>query len=177
MECNKWKNRDNQIESDGGSTDEGAKRKIRDENEDREEEFFRISNKIIKLPILKKGSGKSEVEMTGLKVDTSDPLALKEALNDFVKQHLKVEAKIKTVRKLGPTTCLIEMNNTHKKNKFMQSKAKREREKQKSIRKFAYGERSKGKDVKIGMKKVVVNGTEWRWNKKEERLAETMTKN
>ncbi|KAF2890645.1 hypothetical protein ILUMI_15528 [Ignelater luminosus] len=115
-------------------------------------------------------------------------------MNDLVKQYLEVETKIKTVRKLGSRTCLIEMNNTHEKNKIMQSKSKlkdiqgakiyinddvtrREREGQTSIRKFAYEERSKGKDLKIAMKKVVVNSTEWKWNKEEERLIETMTKN
>ncbi|KAF2886643.1 hypothetical protein ILUMI_19530, partial [Ignelater luminosus] len=59
---------------------------------------------------------------TRLKVDTSDPLAPKEAVNDFVKQHLNVEAKIKTVRKLR--MCLIELNNTHEKDKIMQSRSK-----------------------------------------------------
>ncbi|KAF2898138.1 hypothetical protein ILUMI_08036 [Ignelater luminosus] len=109
-------------------------------------------------------------------MDTSDLLALKEAMNDFVKQHLGIEAKIKTVCQLGLRTFLIEMNNTHEKDRIMQSKSKlkdiqganiyindnitrRERERQTSIRKFAYKERSNGKDVNIGMKKVVVNGT------------------
>ncbi|KAF2893706.1 hypothetical protein ILUMI_12466, partial [Ignelater luminosus] len=65
-----------------------------------------------------------DFNVTGLKVDSSDPSALKEAMNDFVKQHLEVEAKIKTGRKLGLRTCLIEMNNTHEMNRIMQSKSK-----------------------------------------------------
>ncbi|KAF2887642.1 hypothetical protein ILUMI_18532 [Ignelater luminosus] len=67
------------------------------------------------VEILEKEKRLNNVVVTGLKVDTSNSLALKEAMNDFVKQHLEVEPKLKTFRKLGPRTYLMEMINTYEK--------------------------------------------------------------
>ncbi|KAF2899315.1 hypothetical protein ILUMI_06861 [Ignelater luminosus] len=77
-----------------------------------------------------------------------------------------VKAKIENAHKLGPKTCLIELDQQEK-IKIMNNKAKlknvkeekiyinddvtvREREIQKSIRKMAQEERDKGNEVQIG---------------------------
>lgn len=94
---------------------------------------------------------------------------------------------INNVRKLGEKRCLIELKNEQDKKKLMQAKSKlknlkgetiyinddltnREREMQKIIRQMAKKERENGKTVKIGYRKLIVNGTEWRWNSDKEIL-------
>lgn len=144
--------------------------------------------------IREKERKQNNIIISGLKMDTSDSIILKQAMANFTKEHLQVEAKIKLVRKLGPKTCLVELESAEEKRKIMQNKAKlrnlkgekifinddltkKEMEMQKNLRTMAQEERNSGKVVKVGYQKLIINGTEWRWNKEREKLEIKESKN
>ena len=54
---------------------------------------------------------------------------------------------------------------------------KEERETQSEIRKQAREERDKGKTVKVGYKKLIINGTLFKWCEKEKKVVLSRSKN
>ncbi|XP_050503197.1 uncharacterized protein LOC126882343 [Diabrotica virgifera virgifera] len=123
---------------------------------------------------LEKFSKKKSLIVTGLKVETNDYKKLKEEMENFRAQELQIQIKLRSAKKIGETVCAIEtealtdkMEILNKKRKLKQHKDRiyinndwtsKEKEIQKEITKIAKDERSKGKQTKIGYKKLIVNG-------------------
>ncbi|XP_050507273.1 uncharacterized protein LOC126884954 [Diabrotica virgifera virgifera] len=141
---------------------------LKQENIEIKEELREITNH---MEVMEKHRRINNVVMNGLRIDTYEQAGLKETTNNFIKQHLGVEVKIRNAHKLGENTCLIELENQEEKRKIMEKKYKlkeirglkvyinedatiREREIQKTIRNIAQEERNKGNEVKIGVKKI-----------------------
>lgn len=165
-------------------------RELKKENVEMRKEIEGIKKSV---EILEKERKRNNVVMNGLKMDTSDPVALKEGINRFLKQHIGLEIKPKAVTKIGDKTFVIELANEVDKQEIMRNKTKlkdlremifisndltkKEIQKQKQLRQIAKEEKEKGKDVKIGYNKIMINGEEWRWNNSTEKIEKAKTKN
>lgn len=134
------------------------------------------------VEIIEKNRRKNNIVMNGLKMDTNEPGTLKEGIKGFFNKQLQIDITPTTVKKIGENACVIELRSEEEKHEIMTKKyklrnvvgekvfinddlTKEEKEKQKHLRNFAKNEKEKGKDVKIGYNKVLVNQEEWRWNK------------
>lgn len=179
--------------------------KIKQENENlkRENAQIKKENELIKkelqeikadLQVIQKDNKKNNVIISGLDIPTEDPLVVTETVTNFIKQNLKVNVQPKNIMKIGRKVCVMELKTAEDKREIMQNKAnlkhitdprvyinddltKYEREKQKFIRLKALEEKGKGKDVKVGYNKVIVDGNVWRWDKTKNTLLELNTKN
>ncbi|CAH1106132.1 unnamed protein product [Psylliodes chrysocephalus] len=102
---------------------------------------------------------------------------LKDAMENMLEKEIEVITQVKTAKKLGEKTYLVEFEKiedtdqvnkpkNNKKDKIFinEDKTKMEREKEKQIRKTAKEEQDKGKIAKIGYNKVTIDGREWKWN-------------
>ncbi|XP_023312131.1 spectrin alpha chain, non-erythrocytic 1-like [Anoplophora glabripennis] len=159
---------------------------IKQENEEMKKEIKLTKNRVDNL---EKYAKENNVIITGMIIDTDDAKALKETMANFLEMKLNVEVKLKRVRKLGQKTCLMELSSEEDKKMVMENKSKlrnlkneriyinddltkSEIEMRKMIREKAEEERANGKTIKIGYKKLIVDGKVWRWNQNEERLEE-----
>lgn len=155
--------------------------KVKKENEELKKEIRSIKGRLDRL---EGGNRRRNAVIQGLKIETNDQDQLKVVVEDILKKYLEIQVEIKTVKQLGPKTCLIELKNTDDKIKIMQNKAKlreyregriyinddmtkEEREIQGRIRRKAKEERTKGKKVKIRFQKLIVEGEQWSWNREE----------
>lgn len=161
------------------------------ENEDMKNELKYVKSNI---DIMEKKQKENNIVLTGVKVDTNDAAILKELTKKFFQRSLQIDIAPKKVSKIGEKTCVIEMNNEQEKKMIMENKYKlrmlrderifinddltrAEKEMRKEIRVRAQEEKSKGKEVKIGYRKITVDGQEWRWNRDRETLEKTRSKN
>lgn len=173
-------------------------KKLREENEKilMENQVINAENKNIRqknreledrLEMLEREKRKNNVIINGMKMDVEDKKVLKEVMENMFEKEMQIKVDVKAAHKLGERTCLIElekerekeliMNNKHKLKDLRSERiyinhdmTKMEREKAKEIRKTAKQEMEKGKKVKIGYNKIVVEGTSWRWNRNTEKL-------
>ena len=123
---------------------------------------------------------RNNVVIHGLKSEDQEEDNLKVVIENFLKMKLKVDVKTKRVISLG-NGYLVELNSTEDKGKIMKNKSKLrdvteakifinddmskpERDIQAKIRTKANEERAKGKTVKIGFQKMIVDGEVWKWN-------------
>nr|CAH7751249.1 unnamed protein product [Callosobruchus chinensis] len=130
---------------------------------------------------LEKEKRKKNALVTGVNMDTTQAADLKEYMQDIFKNLLAVEVQVKSTQKLGSRACLVEFEKEEDKEKLMKNKhklkhfkdgkifinedaTKKEREKAKQIRMIAKEERGKGKQVKIGYSKLIIDGQLWKWN-------------
>ena len=114
-------------------------------------------------------------------------------MEGFLNQNLQINIIPKAVTKIGEKACVIELENDTDKRKIMINKSKlkslkdlvfikedltkNEKEKQKQIRQFTREEKEKGNEVKIGYNKVIVDGEEWRWNSRTDKIEKQEPKN
>lgn len=135
-----------------------------------------------RLEHLEKNMRKNNVVITGIQLDTTGEVELKNKMFNFFKQNLKEEVKIEKAMKLGPTTCLLQLKENEEKRKIMEKKrdlrflrnekvyinddmTALERKIQKEVRDKCKELREQGKNVKIGFKKLTVNGEVWKWDR------------
>lgn len=163
------------------------------ENEDLKKKYedITIENKTMKielkeikdnLELLEKDKKKNNVVMVGRSIDTAEPKLLKEAMNKFMDQYLGLKIQVKEAHKLGEKICLIELNDGNDKEKIMKNKqklksikeeriyinhdlTKKEREIRNLISDKAKIEKQNGKEVKVGYKKLTIDGEKWMWNR------------
>lgn len=111
-----------------------------------------------------------------------------------MKENLNINVQPKNATKIGKKVCVVEMKTPEDKQNVMENKSKLkrmvdykvyinddltsyEREKQKIIRTKAQEERSKGREVKVGYSKLVVDGNIWRWDRSVNKMVELNPKN
>lgn len=138
---------------------------------------------------LDKEKRKNNIIISGLTIDTEDPIALKEGMTNMLETHLGIKTDIKRTQKIGSETCLIELGSEEEKVNILRNKnklknvkpekiwisedlTKREHQKVKALREIGREMREKGKKVKMGYNKVTVDGKEWRWNHEKEKVVE-----
>ncbi|KAK9738929.1 hypothetical protein QE152_g9439 [Popillia japonica] len=66
----------------------------------------------------------NNIVMTGLPIDTDNTNVLKEAMENFIKEHLEIDVKVQIATKLGAETCLIALGSKEEKFKIMENKKK-----------------------------------------------------
>lgn len=157
------------------------------ENEEIKKELNDIKKN---LEWYEKENRKNNIVITGLKVEKTDTENLKEELNTFIQNQLGVLVQAKMATKLSEKTYKMELRSEEDKENIMKNKyklknmkedriyishdlSKRERYMKQQIRTRALEERNKGKEVRIGYSKLIINGVEWRWNKNTECLEKT----
>lgn len=139
------------------------------------------------LELLEKEKKKNNLIISGIIIDTEDPILLKRGIENMIENHLGLKTDIKKAQKIGIKTCVIELNEEEQKSIILQNKNKLkkirtekiwitedltqgEKEKMKALRELAKDMRNEGRTVKIGYNKITVDGTEWRWNYKEKKI-------
>ncbi|KAK9674938.1 hypothetical protein QE152_g40755 [Popillia japonica] len=101
-------------------------------------------------------------------------------MKKFMEEEIGIKPTVKTARRLGKRTCMVELGSEDEKLVVMQNKSKlRNRpgnkvfieddltREERIIRQRAKEEKNKGKQVKIGLLKLVVDGQIWKWNSRE----------
>lgn len=176
-------------------SEENARIKKENENIEREnKEIKEEMRKLIgKVEVLDKDRRLNNIIVQGIEIDTSDGKIIKEAMENLIKKHVKVDVEIYSAHKLGKATCLVKMNNNQDKTKVMQNKnrlrnlkeqkvyinhdlTEDEMSMQKTIRERAQEEKRRGKQTKTGYGKIEIDGVLWKWNK-ERKMLEERTKN
>lgn len=176
-------------------------KEIRKQNEDLSNENEELKHKIKKVEErvekMENEKRRNNIVIHGLQFESTDQNVLKARVEDFIKTALNVEIGTKSVRKLNDKMCIVELQNGTDKEKIMKSKSKlkgmkdheiyinndlskTEREIQGKLRNIANAEKSKGKKVKIGFQKVVIENEVWSWDKdkqKLEKIAKMRSKN
>lgn len=160
--------------------------KLKVENENTKKENAELKKEINmineKIDTMERERRKKNVIVQGLTINSTDQNTLKDTMNTFVKKELDIDINVRSARKLGQKTCLLELDNIDEKYRVMQNKSKlrnirteriyinddmtkTERDIQGTIRKIAKQEKIKGKKVIIGYQKLVIDEQEWKWNK------------
>ena len=172
-------------------------KQIRKEQKENHEEMVELKqeNEKLKLEVkqlnerieyMEKINKKKNLIITGLEIDTNDDTMLRGAMENFIKDELKVEIKLRSAGKIGDRVCVIETESVTDKINILKNKSilknhknrvyinedltKEERVIQKMISKIAAEERGKGNRTKIGYKKLYINGIMWMWNKDQGKL-------
>lgn len=172
-------------------------RKMKTENEiiKRENAEFKQEIRLIndKLDALEREKRRNNVVIQGIKLESTDHNTIKEEMIKFMEKELGIDAEIKTAKKIGKETCLVEFNSIIGKDKVMKNKSKlrlrigervyinddmtkTEREIQGKIRKQAKEEKERGNNVKIGFMKLIVNNEVWKWDKYKSSLQKESSK-
>lgn len=172
--------------------------KLKNENNIIKKELTNIKKELVdvknEMNWIEKDKKKNRVVVKGLQINTSDTEVMKNLINTFIKEHLKIDVINKNVTKIATKILVVEFENEYDKLRVMSNKSelrkmgsekiyiddyltKKEREKQKHIAMRAQEEKRKGKLVKIGYSKVIIDGVEWRWNRNSEQLEIHETKN
>lgn len=165
-------------------------RKLRTEMREREEQWRnernqlteRIENLEFKVERMEKEKKRGNVVIKGV---TFEEQAKEEAAENFLKDKLNIEIKVKRVINIrndnGPTTNILEIGDWDKKQEIMKNKHKlkgsqiyidndltaKERAIQMEIRKIAKDRINKGCRVKVGYRKITIEGEEYGWDDKE----------
>lgn len=134
------------------------------------------------------------ISLQGLHVNANNQIKLRETMEKFMEEKLDLKVHVNTAKKVGENIFIIEMNSEEDKYNVMKNKSKLknirgekvyinddmtkpEREIQKIVRIKAKEEREKGKKVKEGFQKLIIDGTTWKWNNEKKQLDEITHKN
>lgn len=164
-------------------------KEIKKEYMQMKEELRSMSWRINKLEEAKR---ENNIVVTGMEIITEENAVLKETVETLVRDVMGLEIKAKAAHKLGPKICLVELNTKEDKLKVMKNKQKlkglkdkkifinndltpEERDIDRSIRKIAHEERSKGKNVWYGYHKITVDGKKYIWNRDKSALEEVQS--
>ena len=145
-----------------------------------------------KIELLEKDKKKNNIVISGLKIESTTNQNLKQKLNEFLRDHLQVTDKINNAQKINEHMYVAELNCFDTKMKILKNKGKidylkenkifintdltkKEIKIQSKIREIAKEERNKGNRIKIGYKKLTINGKEWKWDKNENNVKEIMS--
>lgn len=168
-------------------------KKLSKENTEIKEEYTQMKREIRvmnrKVEKLEEAKREKNIVVTGIEIKTDKKTELKESIENFLKDALAVEVTVKIAHKLGPKSCLVELNTKEDKINVMKNKRKlkgikgskifinndlspAERDIEKCIREIAREEKSKGKNVRYGYHKLTVDGKQYRWNRDKNAMDE-----
>uniref|UniRef100_A0A6P7G1T5 Tropomyosin beta chain-like n=1 Tax=Diabrotica virgifera virgifera TaxID=50390 RepID=A0A6P7G1T5_DIAVI len=95
--------------------------KLKQENRETQQKVEELENKIDRM---EKDKRRNNIILQGVDMDTYDQNITKDNVQDFLCNALKVETKIKSARKIGSKSCLIELENATDKEEIMKNKGK-----------------------------------------------------
>lgn len=177
---------------------------LKRKNEEMETEIKYLREKVEKLELfgekierLDKVGRKNNIVITGIEIKEKQTENIKRELEHFIKHNLQVETEITEVYKLDTRTWIAKIGKFEKKLEVLRNKRKlknggykrvyinndlteHERMIQGKIRNRADKEKDDGKTVRMGYKRMIIDGEKWVWNEKTqdlERESEKMTKN
>ncbi|XP_063905575.1 golgin subfamily A member 6-like protein 2 [Zophobas morio] len=127
---------------------------------------------------------RNKVVMMGLEIETGEQKQIIGKVTKFLEEKVKVESKVKSAYKIAEKVYVVELENREEKINVMKSKknlkgsstyinddlTKTERIIQNKIKEEATKKRNKGKMVRMGYKKLTVDGRNFKWNEEEGRL-------
>lgn len=142
-----------------------------------------------RLENYEKEKKRNNIVITGMKIDTTDTAIMKQKITKFIKQNLDEEIHIENAIKLSQNACLVQMKDNVEKSRVMEKKHKlkfireeriyinhdlsiNERKIQKEIREKGKELRKEGKTVKIGLNKLTVDGSIWKWDRNNRDIRE-----
>jgi len=164
---------------------------LREMNEKAAEEIKGLRSELTvandRLEKLERDKRKKNAVVYGINIDTDNQSKLKETMENFLDKELNVKMQLNAVRKLGNRICLMEFARESDKIRVMQNKSKlkgmkgqvvyinddltkQEREIQEKVRNMAKEERQRGKTVKEGFQKLVIDNETWMWDKEKANL-------
>lgn len=166
--------------------------KLRTENEQLKMENAEIKRELLNmrtgLERVERSSVRNNIIIRGLQIDTNNRSELKKDMEKFIKEKLNLQVQIGDAIRVGPKTCKIEMENSQEKQKIMENKSKLKNLKERvfidneptkselEIQQRIWDEikekNIKGKNVRVGYQKAVIDGKEWKWDRTEEKLKE-----
>lgn len=177
---------------------------LKRKNEEMEAEIKYLRDKVEKLELveekverLDKAGRKNNILITGIEIKEKQTENIKEELKQFMKHNLQVETEITEVYKLDTKTWIARIGSFEKKLEILRNKRRlkngdykrvyinndlteHERNIQRKIRNRADKERDDGKTVRMGFKRMIIDGEKWVWNGKTQDLvreSEEVTKN
>ncbi|XP_031350476.1 spindle assembly checkpoint component MAD1-like [Photinus pyralis] len=159
---------------------------IRKENITLKKEIEQLSNKV---ETLERRNKKENLIISGIQIPTNDDKEIKRQMERFIAQELKMDVKIRNASRITDKVCVIQMENMCDKLEILKHKkllkaykdkvyieselTKKELEIQKEIKQISMEERRRGNSTKIGYKKLIINGSEWKWNETAKALQKT----
>lgn len=161
-------------------------RSLKRENEEMKTKFKELN---LRLDNMEKGKIRNNLVISGLKLDAEGGENLKEEINNFIREKLGIEVKLKGVRKIGTDKGIVEVENFDDKSKILKHKyklktlnqhiyvdselTKTDRVTQAKIRNEAKELRASGKQVKVAYRKAIIEGEVWKWNEEQQCLEKT----
>ncbi|KAJ3646455.1 hypothetical protein Zmor_024043 [Zophobas morio] len=167
---------------------QGQNQEIRDKYEEwkraKEEMGKRVGEVESQLDRMEREKRRNKVVMMGLDIETGEQKQIIGKVTKFLEEKVKVESKVKSAYKIAEKVYVVEFENREEKINVMKSKknlkgssiyinddlTKTERKIQNKIKEEATKERNKGKVVRMGYKKLTVDGRNFKWNEEEGRL-------
>lgn len=121
-------------------------------------------------------------------MDTNNRQGMIDTINKFTTDFLNLTINIRNISKISENKCLVELDSMDDKLMVMRNKSKllgkkyyidndltkTEQNLQWKLRKLAKEKRNEGMTVAVKYRKLIVNGQEFRWNEREERLEEVI---
>lgn len=177
---------------------------LKRKNEEMEAEIKYLREKVEKLELveekverLDKAGRKNNILITGIEIKEKQTENIKGEMKQFIKYNLQVETEITEVYKLDTKTWIARIGSFEKKLEILRNKRRlkngdykrvyinndlteHERNIQRKIRNRADKERDDGKTVRMGFKRMIIDGEKWVWNGKTQDLvreSEEVTKN
>ncbi|XP_070169555.1 uncharacterized protein [Polyergus mexicanus] len=154
--------------------------------EERKEMLERIQNLEMVQEKKEREEKKKNIVIRGINIEKTN---IEKRIEEFVKEKLGVEIKVEKAYEIkereGKKGIVVTVEEWEMKRNIMVRRknldrgiyidddlTRREREIQGRLRRRAREEKEKGKEVKIGYKKISVNGKWFKWNEKEDCLNE-----
>ncbi|KAH0820866.1 hypothetical protein GEV33_001925 [Tenebrio molitor] len=123
-----------------------------------------------KMEQREKKERKNNVIITGIGAISGN---VERGVEEWLEKEIGVKVNVKEAFKINKNKMMLaKIENWEQKKNIMLNDdlTKEERETQKKLRELAREERDRGKRVKIGYRKIQINGDWFRWDKRQEKL-------
>lgn len=158
---------------------------LKQENKNMKKENELLKNEIkglhTQIEILDKKERRNNIIIAGIPLSNQNDQNMLQIAHEFIEKYLNLKVNIKNAYKIGPKSCLVEMNNNHDKVAVMKNKhklkelkdekiyinndcTKNERKIEIILKRIAKEEIEKKNEVRIGYQKIIINGEKWIWN-------------
>lgn len=172
--------------------------KLREQNEQikKDNEKLKTEMKIMhsKLEDMDRDKRRNNVVVSGLDMGNIQQDVLEGEMKKFFRKNMDIEPELKTTKKIGAKTYLIELGSVTEKIKVMRNKSKlrnytdervyinddmtrTQREIQEKLRTVAREERKMGKSVREGFQKLIIDNVQYRWNDERGNIEKSKPKN
>lgn len=166
-------------------------KQLKKENEKLSEKIVVLENRVM---LMENEKRKDNIVIKGFKATKEGHLQCGD-IENFIENNLQIKVKLLSVREIkriaGQRIIIAKCETWEQKMQIMRTKNKlkgsqcyieddlttEERKIQAILRNKAREARAKGKNVKMGYKKIVINGEVWDWREEENNVAKRQQKN